>query len=223
MKNSIKPKILLSVNQKKENYINAINNCGGIAISGYCPEYSDEYDGLLLCGGNDIDPSYYGEEFNGTVDVDIKRDTAEFTLVKTFIEKKKPIMGICRGLQLLNVAFGGNLHQHISNADEHSSACGDLVHNVISPENSFLYNMYGADFFVNSHHHQAIKKVANDFDVVAVAEGETIEGIVHKKLPVFAVQWHPERMCFEEKRTDTVDGAELFKYFVQLCKANHNS
>jgi len=65
------PKILLSVNTKRENYINAVNNCGGIAVAQYCPELSTEYDGLILCGGSDIDPKYYNEPINGSVNIQI--------------------------------------------------------------------------------------------------------------------------------------------------------
>ena len=215
----MKPKILLSVNSKRDNYIDAVNNCGGIAVAQYCPDVSTEYDGLIICGGNDIDPAYYNEKIDGTVNIDSDRDIAEFALVKAFAEKKKPILGICRGCQLLNVAFGGNLYQDISNASEHCSFSDyDLVHKVTVKEDSFLYKMYGAEFSVNSFHHQAIKETGNGFDVIAKEDNTTIEGIVHKELPVFGVQWHPERMCFANKREDTVDGSEVFKFFIKLCK-----
>ena len=78
--------------------------------------------------------------------------------------------------------------------------------------------MYGVEFSVNSFHHQAIKEKGNGFDVLATADGTTIEGIIHKELPIFGVQWHPERMCFANKREDTVDGAEIFNFFIKLCK-----
>ena len=87
----MKPRILLSVNSKRDNYIEAVNNCGGIAVAQYCPEVSTEYDGLIVCGGNDIDPIHYNEKMNGTVNIDAKRDMAEFALVKAFAAKKKPI------------------------------------------------------------------------------------------------------------------------------------
>lgn len=216
----MKPKILLSVSSKKENYINAVTNSGGIAVAQYCPDtVIDDYDGLLLCGGNDIDPIFYNEEINGSVDIDAMRDKAEFALVKAFVEQKKPIMGICRGYQLLNIAFGGNMYQHISNADMHSSDNGDVVHKVTAKKGSVLCDLYGEEFFVNSHHHQALKNVAQCFEVIAKSDN-TIEGIAHKELPIFGVQWHPERMCFDEKRADTVDSADLFGYFVNLCKNN---
>lgn len=215
----MKPRILLSVNSKRDNYIDAVNNCGGIAVPQYCPDVSTEYDGLIICGGNDIDPAYYNEKMNGSVNIDAKRDMAEFALAKAFAEKKKPIFGICRGCQLLNVAFGGNLYQDISNASEHCSFSDyDLVHKVTVKKDSFLYKMYGVEFSVNSFHHQAIKETGNGFDVLATAYGTTIEGIIHKELPIFGVQWHPERMCFANKREDTVDGAEIFNFFIKLCK-----
>ena len=180
---------------------------------------STEYDGLIICGGNDINPAYYNEKMNGSVNIDAKRDMAEFALAKAFAEKKKPIFGICRGCQLLNVAFGGNLYQDISNASEHCSFSDyDLVHKVTVKKDSFLYKMYGVEFSVNSFHHQAIKETGNGFDVLATADGTTIEGIIHKELPIFGVQWHPERMCFANKREDTVDGAEIFNFFIKLCK-----
>ncbi len=216
----MKPRILLAVNSKKENYINAVNYCGGIAVPQYCPQPSTEYDGLILCGGNDIDPKYYGEDVNGSVQIDAMRDSAEWALAKAFIEKKKPIMGICRGCQLLNVVFGGSLYQDIPNAGEHSSFSDyDLVHNVSVRRESFLYDMYGAKFAVNSFHHQAIKDVGTGLNIIATTpDNQTIEGVSHRELPIFGLQWHPERMCFENKREDTVDGSLVFEFFVQLCK-----
>lgn len=216
----MKPRILLSVNSKRDNYIEAVNNCGGIAVPQYCPDVSTEYDGLMICGGNDIDPAYYNEKMNGSVNIDAKRDMAEFALAKAFAEKKKPILGICRGCQLINVALGGSLHQNILNADEHSSfADYDLVHKVRATEKTFLYEFYGEEFCVNSFHHQAIKELGKGIDIVATAcDRTTVEAIKHKELPIYAVQWHPERMCFENKREDTVDGSKIFEFFIELCR-----
>lgn len=215
----MKPRILLSVNQKQDNYIDAVNNCGGIAVAQYCPEVSTDYDGLILCGGNDINPMYYHEEVNGSVNIDNDRDFSEFELVKAFVNKKKPIMGICRGCQLLNIAFGGTLNQDIPNAKEHASFSDyDLVHAVTAKKGSFICELYGDSFWVNSFHHQAIKRPGNGFEVIMTAsDNKTIEGIKHETLPVIGVQWHPERMCFSKKRDDTVDGSALFKYFIKMC------
>ena len=216
----MKPKILLSVNTKREFYVDAVNNCGGIAVPKYCPDVSTDYDGLVLCGGNDINPTYYKEEINGSVNIDNDRDFCEFELVKAFIDKNKPIMGICRGCQLLNIALGGSLHQDIPNAKDHSSFSDyDLVHAVTAKNGSFIYDLYGDSFCVNSFHHQAIKVLADNLRVIMTA-GDIIEGFEHESLPIFGVQFHPERMCFSQNRDDTVDGAEIFEYFVNLCKEN---
>ena len=214
------PKILLSVKTKKENYINAVEKCGGIALAQYCPEFSDEYDGLILCGGSDIDPKYYGEDITESVNIDEKRDKAELELFKKFFEMKKPILGICRGCQLINVALGGSLHQNLLNADKHSSFSDyDLIHEVRVKEKNFLSEIYGEEFYVNSFHHQAIKEHGKDIDVIATAcDGVTVEAIKHRDLPIFAVQWHPERMCFEKKREDTVDGSKIIEFFIGLCR-----
>ena len=215
----MKPKILIS-GSKIENYSVAVNNCGGIAFGGYCPEFSKEYDALILAGGSDVNPRYYNEEICGSKNIDDKRDEAEFELIEVFIKSKKPIFGICRGCQLINIYFGGNMYQDIPNHNEHHSGSDyDLVHNVNATCGSFLSNLYGNEFSVNSRHHQAISIPGSGIDIVAkTSDGTTVEAIAHRELPVIGVQWHPERMCFDNKREDTVDGSEVFKYFINLCK-----
>ena len=217
---TISPRILLSANNNKEFYIDAIEKCGGIAVAKYAPEFSKEYDGLLLCGGNDINPKYYNEDINGSANIDDVRDEAEFELFRKFVEAKKPIFGICRGCQLINVALGGSLYQDISNADQHRFSIDHyLVHNIRAEEGSFLSTMYGIEFSVNSHHHQAIKDLGEGVEIVATAfDGITVEAIKHRELSIYALQWHPEKMCFGEKRDDAVDGARIFEFFIDLCK-----
>lgn len=215
----MKSKILLSISGAPDNYISAVKGCGGIPTAEECPKYSPEYDGLILCGGGDIDPSYYGEEINGSRNINVERDEAEFELVKRFVEDGKPILGICRGCQVLNVAFGGTLYQDLANACEHSLTGKDVpLHKVTAFKNSFLYDVYGESFITNSHHHQAVKDLAESFEVTMLAfDGETVEGIKHKALDIFGVQWHPERMCFANLRADAVDGKYVFEQFINLC------
>ena len=216
----MKPKILLSANLNKEHYIDAVNKSGGIAVAEYCPEFSNEYDGLILCGGNDINPIRYNEEMNGAINIDEQRDEAEFKLLNDFLEAKKPVMGICRGHQLINIAFGGSLCQHISDWEKHRAPEGaDPVHEVTVSKNSILYDMYGESFCVNSCHHQAVKEAGKDIEVIATtSDGKTVEAIRHRNLPILGIQWHPERICYDLKREDTVDGDKIFKYFIELCK-----
>ena len=210
-------RILLCVNTNKEYYIEAVEMSGGQAVVSYCPELNTDYDGLILCGGNDLNPAYYGEDINGSVDIDHRRDETEWALLKEFVKTGKPIMGICRGFQLLNVFFGGTLYQHIENAQIHR---GDLVHypvhTVTAQKGSVLSELYGEEFFVNSCHHQGIKKLGDDLQAMAYSQ-DLVEAFYHKDMPVFGVQWHPEKMCYGQKRSDCVDGAPIFRYFLELC------
>ena len=214
-------KILLSVNLNKNNYIEAVTGCGAQAVAEYCPKYSDEYDGLILCGGNDISPSYYGEEINGSKDIDDVRDKAEFELADKFIKSGKPVMGICRGYQLLNIYFGGSLYQDIENSSLHRSTTeGDAFHKSTANEGSILHSLYGKEFIVNSAHHQAIKKAGEGIVVTSFAQDGTADAFEHSSLAVIGVQWHPERVCFGKGSKDAVDGAEIIRYFIKMCQKN---
>lgn len=214
------PKILLSAKMKADNYVEAVRCCGGEPTVNCQPGLQDQFDGLVLCGGGDIHPRYYGENINGSNGIDPERDEYEFSLTKSYVEKGKPVLGICRGLQLLNVYFGGSLEQDLGNAKEHASfADYDLTHLVRDVDGGLFRELYGSEFMVNSYHHQAIKKLGEGLSASLVSEdGLVVEGFVHETLPIIAVQWHPERMCFQNKREDTVDGSKLIQYFVDLCK-----
>ena len=214
----MKPKILLSANKNMQYYIDAVNLSGGEATCEYLPRVDLSFDGLILCGGNDIDPKYYGEDDNGSVNIDKPRDEAEFELAKAFIEAGKPVLGICRGCQLLNVYFGGSLVGHLPNADIHTNNSDYYItHEVSAQKDSILGRLYGENFRINSSHHQAVKKLGAGL-VATAFYGEVLEAFEHKSLPVFAVQFHPERMCYSQQREDTVDGAPIFEYFIKLCK-----
>ncbi len=216
-------KILLSTDNNPESYalyVDAIRACGAEPTRMYCPAASTEYDGLIVCGGVDVHPARYGEAVDGAVNMDEARDAAEIALVKAFLKAGKPIFGICRGHQLLNVIFGGTLVQHLPNALEHSTVLAgrDIVHEVIAQKGSIAEKLYGESFTVNSWHHQAVQDLADGFFVTLRADDGVIEGYEHEKLPVFGVQWHPERMCCTRKRDDTVDGSAIFEYFIRLCE-----
>ena len=218
--NMHKPRILLSTSKLMKSYEDAVNGCGGIAVAKYLPEVDLDYDGLILCGGSDMDPSYYGEEVNGSVEIDNTRDQIEIALLQAYVDAGKPVLGICRGHQLINVFFGGSLYQHIENAHEHTTGTNyDTSHVVKAAEGSVAEQLYGKEFAVNSYHHQAIKELGKGLKVTMMtADNRVIEGVEHCSLPVLAVQWHPERMCFADRREDTVDGRAIFDYFVDLCR-----
>ena len=212
------PTILLATSLSDPSaYVEAVEAAGGIPVAAYCPQYHSRYDALLLCGGCDVQPHLYSEAVDGAVDMDADRDDAEIALIKAFLEAGKPILGICRGCQLLNVYFGGTLHQHLDTAATHApQVVGNyLAHGATATEGSRLYSLYGHSFSINSHHHQAIKALAPDLTVTMRAEDGVIEAVSHRSLPVWAVQWHPEKMCLRFAREDTVDGLPVFTEFIR--------
>ena len=162
--------------------------------------------GLIIAGRDrDINPRYYGEEPLEGLEYpgDSYEDELDFRLIELFEKSNKPILGICSGLQSLNIYHGGTLKQHI---DDHTSKEQLVRHNIDIEEDSFIYSLYGSKTEVNSIHHQAINKVADGFKVAAVAEDGNIEAI--EKGNLIGVQWHPE----VDYEVDT------FKKFLYLCE-----
>ena len=177
-----------------------------------------DFDGLLLPGGLDIDPSRYGQADIACGLIDAELDEIQFQAADRFIQAGIPVLGICRGHQLLNVYFGGTLVQHLATADAHMKLDNqDNVHATSADEEGFLASIYGTEFAVNSAHHQAVDQLAEGMRAVQWAEDGTIEAMQHQSLPVYSVQWHPERMCFDYQRADTVDGGKLLAYFLEIC------
>ena len=191
--------VYLSVRLK--NYENALTLVG--APLAETPEGADV---LLLPGGGDMHPRLYGQAINGSTDIDEERDARELALIDDFLRTGRQVIGICRGLQVLNVYFGGTLRQHI---EGHSQIDGhDLLHPVCA-EGGLLRELYGARFTVNSAHHQAVRRLGKGLCVLACADDGTVEAVGHKTLPVFAVQWHPERLCGAFAQPGAADGAGL--------------
>lgn len=213
-------KILLLAKAQQENYIRAVEACGAQAVVKYLPDEDIDYDGMIFCGGSDVHPQYYGQPVDGSVDMDEERDRTEMALMKRFLQTGKPILGICRGMQLLNVALGGTLIQHLPQVKEHRAEKeDDIVHEVIATKGSIFEEIYGERFYVNSFHHQAIDTVGEGLRVTLRSkDGRVVEGCEHIKKPYFGVQWHPERMCLAMRREDTIDGIKLFERFIKACE-----
>ena len=215
-------KILVSVSgDPQNNYAAALKELGVEAVSKYAPPVDTNYDGLMLCGGCDVDPTRYGEENTACGELDAVRDGAEFALLEAFLKAGKPVFGICRGHQLINVFFGGSLYQHLSDTHLHRPLSeGEVIHEISALPESILGKLYGERFVVNSTHHQGVKKLGQGLVATAFWNGEVVEAIEHTEYPVFGVQFHPERMCFAHKREDTVSGALILEHFAELCKAH---
>ncbi len=168
-------------------------------------------DGLILPGGGDITPSFFGEKNTASRNIDTELDILQIQALESFIRRKKPVLGICKGIQLINICFGGDIWQNLSTADRHRYQNGDQYHgSVIAPE-SPLYALYGSRMEINSAHHQGLRRLAPCLEAIQWADDGTIEGIRHKTLPILGVQWHPERLS---------TGVPLFSYFVsRVCEA----
>lgn len=212
----MKPKLLLSVMQNGHIYNAAFTACGADVTEQYAPEVSTDYDGLVLCGGDDLTPSWYGQENTACGKIDPHRDAAEMALLDAFVKAGKPVMGICRGHQVINVYFGGTLHQHMEETPDHRQSYEHYCVHEIEAE-GFIEKLYGKRFFVNSYHHQGIDKLGKGLVPVAHCE-KVIEALQHESLPIFSVQWHPEKLSFDWARPDAVNGEPLLRYFVEMCK-----
>ena len=216
------PKILLSCGPKgAENYKAAVRATGGIPVSQYCPSSGSGYDALILCGGEDVAPGRYGAENLASQPPDLPRDWAEFALAESFLAAGRPVLGICRGLQLLNVVLGGTLVQDLGplvpfhTRKEKSET--DPVHPIQSVHGSLLYTWYGPLFSVNSSHHQALDRLGRGVVVTARSEGGVAEAFELPGYPVLGVQFHPERMTCAQARPDTVDGIAVFRWLLDQC------
>ena len=213
-------KVALAGTESLTNYIDALKENDIEVIATLDVDEAIKCDGLLLPGGGDIDPVYYGEEMNGSDEPDRELDKAQRDILDAFVKAKKPILGICRGMQLINIYFGGSLHQDLGTRDIHTRKNGnDSIHSVKSVEEGNLFEkFYGKTFNINSAHHQGTKKLGKGLKEVLRSEDGVCEAVIHEELPIIATQFHPERMSYKQRRDDTVVGEEIFKYFKSLLK-----
>ena len=208
-------------------YMEAVSNAGGIPIllpfetkREVLNTFVSAFGGLLVPGGPDLDPEYFGEETcreNGVICK--QRDQLELALIPLFIEAGKPVLGICRGLQSMNIALGGDIYQDIPSMTDsrlqHSqiSPGNQPVHTVQVVANSLLSRILKTETLrVNSFHHQAVRRAAPSFLPGAFSKDGLIEGQYMPDKPfVLGVQWHPELLGGESSRL-------LFSAFVAACK-----
>ena len=193
---------------KGVNYINALS-ANGFKISGDYLTADISGDALVLCGGGDIDPSYYGELPCGSMPPDVQRDKSEFYLFEKYYAAGKPIFGICRGMQLVNVALGGKLIQHLACAANHSGE-NDVVHAVTNFCGTPVEQLFGREMTVNSAHHQACSELGCGLCVMQAHR----DGIYGKN--ILAVQWHPERMIGGFDNGVYAPPAALFELFREM-------
>ena len=153
-------------------------------------------DAFLITGGDDIDSLWYNEERSPMLGkFDLKMDNHDKKVIEYAYKHNKPLFGICRGLQAINAFLGGSLIQHIED-ESHKKFEGNQPFEVVE-NNSIFSKIYTNNSKINSYHHQAIKVLAPNFIVCGYSNGQ-IEAISHTEKPIFAVQWHPEKINDEE-------------------------
>ena len=232
------PRIGISANRKDglsciaETYVQAVLKAGGAPV--LIPVITDiealtaivnGLDGLVMSGGADINPLYLEEEpIPGLQDVDTYRDEFDLLLLRLAANRQLPIMGICRGHQILNVAFGGDLFQDIYSQNEgkilkHSQTMPreQVSHSVrITDKASKLYSILEKEdtIWVNSFHHQAVKETAPEFITSAIASDGINEAMEHPEKEIFSIQWHPEAMA----SNDDEQMLKLFQYQVEASR-----
>lgn len=211
-----------------DDYLNALCRAGALPVllpltddPALLREIVDRVDGLVLSGGADVDPAFYGQEtqpFCG--DISPRRDAMELALCRMALEKDLPILAICRGEQVLNCVQGGTLYQDLAAQcpSPIHHPCHDRpreeVHTVTVEADSLLGRITGMGTLgVNSRHHQAVDRLGDGLRVIARAQDGVIEGVeMPEKRFVLGVQWHPESLS--EHRAEA---QKLFNAFVEAC------
>ncbi len=196
-------------------YVAGVEKAGGLVM--IIPQVrSDEearhvlatFDGLVLSGGNDVDPAHYGHENTASFGTDTAADLSDLALANAAIATELPLLAICRGAQIVNVALGGTMEQHIwGRSDDHPhkdpkdrsvEACEATLahrHPVILEEGCETARLFGATkISANSLHHQAIDEPGAGINIVGRSPDGTVEVIEHESAPMVGVQWHPERL-----------------------------
>ena len=234
---SMKPKIGIIICGIKDNkqyvsdaYIQAVKSAGGLPLilpllksKTTIQNYVTLCDGFLFCGGGDITPLLFGQEpVYGLRETDIGVDLFQIRMMKEIIDSEKPVLAICRGMQILNVACGGTIYQDLEHVDfatinhmQTSNSRRDISHKVMFTPKTRMHKLLGDFAYTNSFHHQAIDSLGSGLIVSGITGDEVIEAIeMPSQTFVIGVQWHPESML-----DGTSNMKHLFNALVHFSKA----
>ena len=207
----------LDVNLYFCDYARGVIAAGGLPV--FLPSdadpahYAQRLDGLLLTGGGDIEPARYGQAPHAElISPDAARDSYEMALLDGAAGASLPVLGICRGIQMLNVHGGGTLHQDYEPHARFDRPTNSIAHRVEFLDDSLAASLYGPSAPVNSLHHQIIDRVADGYRVTGRSHDGTIEAIEADDRPWLGIQWHPEML-------DTRDTDPAFAWLVRAAAA----
>ncbi|MBR1853624.1 MAG: gamma-glutamyl-gamma-aminobutyrate hydrolase family protein [Lachnospiraceae bacterium] len=197
------------------NYERFLSQNGFPFITTLDPETVCDCTGLLLPGGGDITPAFFGEKNKGSRNIDTELDILQLQALELCIHQGKPVLGICKGMQLINVAFGGTILQNMPCHSMHLCAQRDLYHPVCTDPSSLLgrlWKPFSDDCIcVNSAHHQCLHRLGHSLKIIQYCSLDHCpEAIVHTELPILGLQWHPERL--DPAQTD-LTGAPILSIF----------
>ena len=173
-------------------------------------------DALLLPGGGDITPAFFGEKNHGSRNIDTELDIRQLLAFDLALKSRQPVLGICKGMQIINVGLGGKIIQDLAPfaSRRHRYENGHKYHTSVIICGSLLSRLDGQETCVTRAHHQALGSLGQGLEAVQTCPLDgCIEGIVHKTLPVLGVQWHPERIDCAKSGTD---GRKILEYFISL-------
>ena len=205
-----KPRVLIAGRTKDtKNYENALSRLSIPHMTSLSLSQLKDCRGLLLPGGGDITPAFFGQKNNGSHNIDTELDIIQLQILELAVHYKKPVLGICKGMQIINVFFGGTIIQHMKHHEIHAYHNGDRFHNSTIVPHTYLHTLYGDTLLVNSAHHQCLDRLGKDIIPAQYATfTHTPEAIYHNALPIYGVQWHPERLF--------PAGDKLLNYFYSL-------
>lgn len=175
-----------------EKYVSSASAAPVVTLSS--GEYSS-CQGIILPGGGDITPAFFGEHNTASRNIDTELDILQLQALDYAVKHRLPVFGICKGMQVINVAFGGTIIQDIPTAQYHKYLGQDQYHDTTILENTVLSSLYGTTKTVNSAHHQALGRIgAGLIPIQWCPLDHCVEAIIHEFLPILGVQWHPERL-----------------------------
>jgi len=211
----------VTADEKYENYIDALEKLGTEGFISLNEKDLEKADGLILPGSfQDMNPKLWGaEDLHCSNDVNDELDQIQWSLLEKAVADKKPVLGICRGMQFINVFFGGTLIQDLPDAAAHAPGEPERYHRLFLSEGTRLCELYGAEIETNTRHHQGIGLIGDELKPSAMwmeGDGLVMEAVEHKHLPILGVQWHPERMMLYGNEQQGKDGKLLLEYWLTL-------